>query len=94
MINEKGDLKMKKKVAILIMILAFTFIASNVSMGHTYFRTNECHPLRLCAYALHPIGTALEYGVCRPIHWLVSRKHLRIIFGHNVNEDDKYFEWK
>jgi len=85
---------MKKKVAVIIMILVFTFILSNVSMGHTYYRPNECHPLRICAYALHPVGVALEYGIGRPLHWLVSQKDLRIIFGHNVNEEDVYFEWK
>lgn len=52
--------------------------------------------LRYIAYAVHPIGIALEYGVGRPIHWLVSRPDLDIWTGHKVDEDVtyEYFEWE
>jgi hypothetical protein len=44
------------------------------------------HPLRIVAYALHPVGVALDYLVFRPAHWLVSREPLRTVFGHEKDD--------
>lgn len=40
------------------------------------------HPLRMVAYALHPVGVAFDYLVMRPAHWLVHREPFRTLFGH------------
>ena len=40
------------------------------------------HPVRIVAYVLHPVGVALDYGIVRPFHWLVTREPWRTIFGH------------
>lgn len=40
------------------------------------------HPLRIVAYALHPVGVTLDYLLMRPAHWLVSHEPLRTFFGH------------
>jgi hypothetical protein len=40
------------------------------------------HPLRLVAYALHPVGVILDYVVCRPLYWISSHEPLRTLFGH------------
>lgn len=40
------------------------------------------HPLRIVAYALHPIGVMLDYGIMRPCHWLGHQPGLRVLFGH------------
>jgi hypothetical protein len=40
------------------------------------------HPLRLVAYALHPVGVILDYVVCRPLYWIGSHEPLRTLFGH------------
>jgi hypothetical protein len=40
------------------------------------------HPLRLAYYALHPAGVALEWLFARPFHYIISRPHLRNIFGY------------
>ena len=45
------------------------------------------HPLRVAAYALHPIGVALDYLLFRPAHWVGSLPVIRTIFGHEVDED-------
>ncbi len=60
-----------------------------------YRRGSGLPPLRIAAYVLHPVGIALEYGVMRPIHWVVSQPHLDIVFGHkaSVEDDGTYFEW-
>jgi hypothetical protein len=39
------------------------------------------HPLRLAAYALHPVGVILDYVVCRPLYWIGSHEPLRTLFG-------------
>jgi hypothetical protein len=43
---------------------------------------SQSHPLRLAAYALHPVGFALEWLVTRPIHAIVSQPELERVFGH------------
>lgn len=39
------------------------------------------HPLRIVAYALHPVGVILDYAIFRPAHWLGSHEPLRTLFG-------------
>ena len=43
---------------------------------------SQSHPLRIAAYAVSPVGYALEWLVTRPIHALVSQPELEKIFGH------------
>ena len=40
------------------------------------------HPLRIIAYALHPIGVAFDYLLFRPAHWVGHQQPFRTIFGH------------
>ncbi len=40
------------------------------------------HPLRIVAYALHPVGVAFDYLLMRPAHWLVHHEPFRTLFGH------------
>jgi hypothetical protein len=62
--------------------------------AHDYDRGNSDYPFRLLAYAVHPLGIALEYGIMRPIHQLVSLPHARIIFGHDPrNERDEHGQY-
>lgn len=49
---------------------------------------SQAHPLRLAAYALHPVGYALEWLVTRPIHALVSQPELTPVFGHKPHSWD------
>jgi hypothetical protein len=43
----------------------------------------DSHPLRLVAYALHPLGYTVEWLFTRPIHALVSQPELCPIFGYS-----------
>ena len=43
---------------------------------------SQSHPLRIVAYAVHPVGYALEWLVTRPIHAIVSQPELERVFGH------------
>jgi hypothetical protein len=40
------------------------------------------HPLRILAYAVHPVGWLLDVAIMRPAHWLGHQPGLRAIFGH------------
>jgi hypothetical protein len=40
------------------------------------------HPLRLAYFALHPAGVAIEWLFGRPFQYIISRPHLRNIFGY------------
>lgn len=46
------------------------------------------HPLRIIAYAVHPIGVALDYAIFRPAWWLGTHEPLRTIFGVQIVVDD------
>jgi len=40
------------------------------------------HPLRIVAYALHPVGVIVDTLVFRPAHWLVHHEPFTTLFGH------------
>jgi len=41
------------------------------------------HPLRIVAYAVHPVGVMLDYLIFRPCYWLGSHEPLRTLFGRD-----------
>lgn len=55
--------------------------------AHDAYDDSESHPLRLAAYAVSPIGFALEWLVMRPIHFVVSNPGLERVFGHIPHEN-------
>jgi len=54
--------------------------------AHDAYDDSQSHPLQLAAYALHPVGFALEWLVMRPIHFVVSQPKLDPVFGHVPHE--------
>jgi hypothetical protein len=40
------------------------------------------HPLRILAYAVHPVGVIVDTLIFRPAHWVVHREPFRTLFGH------------
>jgi hypothetical protein len=38
-------------------------------LAHDAYDDSQSHPLQLAAYALHPVGLAIEWLVMRPIHF-------------------------
>ena len=64
------------------------------SWAHDYDRNDSGCWLRYAAHLLHPVGIALEYGVTRPLHALVSKPDLCILFGHEPSPGDEYYVWK
>lgn len=49
---------------------------------------SQAHPLRILAYAVHPVGYALELLLTRPIHAIVSQPELHRVFGHQSHRWD------
>ncbi len=56
--------------------------ASPAALADDYDAKQAGHPLRIVAYALHPVGVALDYLIMRPLHWVVSYEPMKTIFGH------------
>jgi hypothetical protein len=75
------------KRLLLILGLSTAFLAAPMAAGaHDAYDDSESHPLRLIAYAVHPVGFAAEWLVMRPIHFVVSQPGLERIFGHVPHE--------
>jgi hypothetical protein len=45
------------------------------------------HPVRILAYALHPVGVMLDLLIMRPAHWIGSKEPLASFFGHERYTD-------
>jgi hypothetical protein len=45
------------------------------------------HPVRMIAYALHPVGVIVDLLVLRPAHWIGSLPVLDEFFGHEPYDD-------
>lgn len=71
-----------KKFFLAALLALGMMAAPSVASAHVYDRDDSDHPLRYVAYAVHPIGMAVEYTVLRPIHWLVSRPAVAPWVGH------------
>lgn len=48
----------------------------------THDPNRAAHPLRIAAYALHPVGVTLDWVLVRPAVWVVKREPFRTIFGY------------
>jgi hypothetical protein len=56
------------------------YAATRVPDPHDPLRA--AHPVRIAAYALHPVGVALDYLLVRPAVWVVRQEPFRTIFGY------------
>jgi hypothetical protein len=45
------------------------------------------HPVRIVAYALHPVGVMLDLLIFRPAHWVGSHEPFTTLFGHEPYRD-------
>ena len=63
-----------------VMLIWLACIPGRVS-AHDAYDDSESHPLRLAAYALHPVGFALEWLAMRPMHFVVSQPKLEPVLG-------------
>jgi hypothetical protein len=90
---DPGEVPVTRLLLTLAFATALVAVPSS-SRAHDAYDDSEANPLRLAAYALHPVGWALEWTVMRPIHFLVSNPRLEPIFGHVPHESPwGGYEW-
>jgi hypothetical protein len=75
-----------RRVAAALLLVAGAALASP-ALADEYDARRAGHPLRVVAYALHPVGVALDYLLFRPAHWVGSLPVVRTIFGHEIDEE-------
>ena len=63
-------------LAVLVAVLA-----APASGADDYDPQEAGHPVRIVAYALHPVGVVLDWLIFRPAWWLGQYEPLRTLFG-------------
>jgi hypothetical protein len=71
-----------------VLALLATMVVSGVGFtgmasADEYDPEEAGHPLRITAYALHPVGVILDTLIFRPAHWVVHHEPLTTLFGHS-----------
>jgi hypothetical protein len=61
-------------------VIAMGLGSTNAQAGD-YEPSNAGHPLRIVAYALHPVGVVYDYLLLRPAFWVGSHEPFRSLFG-------------
>lgn len=73
----------RARAMVLAALLGLVLLGATPSaLADDYDAKQAGHPLRIAAYALHPVGVALDYLIMRPLHWVVSYEPMQTIFGH------------
>lgn len=75
-----------KKTTVQAVTLALSIgVAAQISFAAPdEYDDSQSHPLRILAYAWHPVGWLAEWTLFRPFHFLVSAtRPQEVFFGHN-----------
>ena len=64
-------------------------LASQPVMADEYNPRRAGHPLRLVAYAIHPVGVVADYLLFRLAHWVGSWTPVAVLFGHELNLEER-----
>ncbi|HXZ86347.1 MAG TPA: hypothetical protein VEI82_12755 [Myxococcota bacterium] len=73
----------------LALALLLASLAAPAWSGTTRYNPRRAgHPLRMVAYALHPIGVVADTLLFHPAWWLGTHEPLRTLFGVDVVFDD------
>ncbi len=76
-----------KRFVMTLVVTAGLVAVPAIGRAHDAYDDSQSHPLRLVAYAVNPVGYALEWLVMRPIHFAVSQPSTERVFGHTPHED-------
>lgn len=71
-----------RKLMMLAAAMALVGMTSATPAVADEYDDMQAHPLRVLAYAIHPVGFAAEWLLTRPLHKLVSQPDLEPVFGH------------
>ena len=75
-----------KHMLMALVVAAGLVMVPATGRAHDAYDDTQSHPLRLAAYALNPVGFAIEWLAMRPIHFLVSQPSTERVFGHTPHE--------
>jgi hypothetical protein len=76
---------MRQYLMTLVVAVGLLVVPATVR-AHDAYDDSQSHPLRLIAYAVNPVGFAIEWMVMRPIHFVVSQPSTERVFGHTPHE--------
>lgn len=63
------------------------FGSASAARADEYDPQKAGHPVRILAYAVHPVGVVLDLLIFRPAHWVGSLPGLDKFFGHEPYND-------
>lgn len=63
------------------------FVPISAARADEYDPQKAGHPVRILAYAVHPVGVILDLLIFRPAHWVGSQPGLDRFFGHEPYRD-------
>ena len=66
--------------------LIVTALSGSARANADYVPVVDDHPVRVAAYPLHIVGTAIQWVINRPIHYVMSLPYMSDISGHKINE--------
>lgn len=76
--------------AFALALAALLAASSPASAGPTRYEPRRAgHPLRIVAYALHPVGVILDTLIFHPAWWVGKHEPLRTLFGVQVASEDE-----
>lgn len=79
----KEGKKDMRKIVLTALLMVLLIISSLIVSADEYNRDEAFISWKLMAYALYPVGYALETIVVKPGHWVFSLPFLRDISGHD-----------
>lgn len=79
---------MRMARALVVFLFVVAVAGSAVAAGRTYNPRRAGHPLRIAAYALHPIGVILDWLIFRPAWYIGSVEPIRTLVGRDLELRD------
>ena len=67
--------------------LALVAVCSAGARADDYDPQKAGHPVRILAYAVHPVGVVLDILIFRPAHWIGSLPVVDKLFGHELYDE-------
>lgn len=74
--------KRSRKLATALLLGFCCLSLAGPARADDYDSKRSGHPLRIIAYALHPVGVIVDRLIFRPAHWIGSHEPLKTLFGH------------
>lgn len=80
--RSQDNSRSRRWMAVLGLLAAIVWIAP-AAQADRYDRSRAGNPVRIVAYALHPVGVVVDVLFMRPAHWLASRQPIKHLVGHD-----------